>query len=219
MLAALDGDLLATHACWFGGGTALALRFGEYRESVDIDFLVSELAGYRSIRHLVAGAADLAAITTDPRAFTLAREARADQYGVRVLLQVEGVPIKLEFVHESRVSLERPGAEDTVCGVATLVRLDMITTKLLANSDRWSDDGAFSRDLVDLAMLAPSPAELRLALDKAAGAYGPSVETDLAKAIRRLQEREGRLERCMAAMAMTLPVADVRTRITTLLPS
>lgn len=40
VLAALDGDVLRQHGCLFGGGTCIALRYGEYRESVDIDFLV-----------------------------------------------------------------------------------------------------------------------------------------------------------------------------------
>ncbi len=55
MLGALDGDLLQAHHCYFGGGTAIALRYGEYRESVDVDFLVSDVAGYRELRQLVAG--------------------------------------------------------------------------------------------------------------------------------------------------------------------
>ena len=38
ILAALNGDLLREANCLFGGGTAMALRFGEYRESVDMDF-------------------------------------------------------------------------------------------------------------------------------------------------------------------------------------
>ncbi len=38
VLSALDGDLLREVNCLFGGGTAMALRFGEYRESVDMDF-------------------------------------------------------------------------------------------------------------------------------------------------------------------------------------
>ena len=42
-LYALDGDLLAQHRCWFGGGTAIALRHGEFRESVDIDLMVSDV--------------------------------------------------------------------------------------------------------------------------------------------------------------------------------
>ena len=34
----------------FGGGTAISLRHGEFRESVDIDFLTCDLAGYRRLR-------------------------------------------------------------------------------------------------------------------------------------------------------------------------
>ena len=36
VLRALDGPLLRENNCLFGGGTAIALRYGEYRESVDI---------------------------------------------------------------------------------------------------------------------------------------------------------------------------------------
>ncbi|MCW2313780.1 nucleotidyl transferase AbiEii/AbiGii toxin family protein [Rhodoferax antarcticus] len=43
VLYALDAQLLRDKHCLFGGGTAIALRYGEYRESVDIDFLVSDL--------------------------------------------------------------------------------------------------------------------------------------------------------------------------------
>ena len=38
VLRALDGSLLRENNCLFGGGTAIALRYGEYRESVDIVF-------------------------------------------------------------------------------------------------------------------------------------------------------------------------------------
>lgn len=48
VLKRLDAKILADHACYFGGGTAIALMHGEYRESVDIDFLVSDLDKYRS---------------------------------------------------------------------------------------------------------------------------------------------------------------------------
>lgn len=42
VLAAMNWDALRQHGCLFGGGTRIALRYGEYRESVDIDFLVSD---------------------------------------------------------------------------------------------------------------------------------------------------------------------------------
>lgn len=47
VLQALNGPLLREHCCLFGGGTAIALRYGEYRESVDVDFLVSHKDGWR----------------------------------------------------------------------------------------------------------------------------------------------------------------------------
>ncbi|MFM8338733.1 MAG: nucleotidyl transferase AbiEii/AbiGii toxin family protein, partial [Fluviibacter sp.] len=33
------------HHCYFGGGTAIALRYGEYRESVDIAVVCTEKVG------------------------------------------------------------------------------------------------------------------------------------------------------------------------------
>lgn len=46
VLLALDGPLLRENHCLFGGGTAMALRYGEYRESVDLDFPVSDVGSY-----------------------------------------------------------------------------------------------------------------------------------------------------------------------------
>ena len=45
VLSALDGATLRQPGCLFGGGTCIALLYREYRESVDIDFLVSDAAG------------------------------------------------------------------------------------------------------------------------------------------------------------------------------
>jgi hypothetical protein len=97
----------------------------------------------------------------------------------------------------------------------------MATGKLLANSDRWADDGTLSRDLIDLAMMLPGPVLLRRAMEKARLAYGASVETDLAKAIERLRVRlpEHRLDVCMEAMRMTVPAALVWRRIKALRPA
>jgi hypothetical protein len=208
VLAALNGEVLRQHGCLFGGGTCIALRYGEYRESVDIDFLVSDAVGYRELRQLLTGPDRLAPIThTHAPPLVVLREIRADQYGIRTQVQMDGQAIKLEIVREARIALEPPVANDTVCGVSTLTRLDLATSKLLANSDRQADDGVFSRDVIDLAMIGMPLPELRAALAKAAEAYGPSVARDLGKAIDRLQTRTGWLERCMQAMAMQMPKA------------
>ena len=133
----------------------------------------------------------------------VAREIRADQYGIRTQVLMDGHAIKLEIVREARIELALPGTEHTLCGVSTLTPLDMAATKLLANSDRQADDGVFSRDVIDLAMMNL----LRAALAKAELAYGQSVARDLVKAIDRCQQREGWLLRCMQAMHMELPQA------------
>lgn len=49
VLGALNAPLLRDNHCLFGGGTAIALMHGEYRESIDIDFLVSDIGGYRGV--------------------------------------------------------------------------------------------------------------------------------------------------------------------------
>jgi len=53
VLESLNTDLLKENNCLFAGGTAIALRYGEYRESVDMDFLISDLSSYRYLRNLV----------------------------------------------------------------------------------------------------------------------------------------------------------------------
>ena len=208
VLSALDGTTLRQHGCLFGGGTCIALLYGEYRESVDIDFLVSDAAGYRELRQLLTGPNGLAAITrANAMPLVALRDIRADQYGIRTQVQMDGQAIKFEIVREARIALEQAGDADSICGISTLTRLDLATSKLLANSDRQADDGVFSRDVIDLAMMGLPLPTLRAALEKAQQAYGPSVARDLGKAIDRLQNRSGWLERCMQVMAMHLPKA------------
>lgn len=217
VLSCLDGALLKEHGCLFGGGTAIALRFGEYRESIDIDFLLSDINHYRSMRQLLMGTGGVNAIVLSGQPpLSQLRTIRADQYGIRTMLSVAELPIKFEIVLEGRIKLAAPTAKDVVCGIPTLTVLDMTASKLLANSDRWADDGVFSRDLIDLAMLQPGLAVLRQAIAKAEAAYGQAIRADLEKAILQLQQRQGWLERCMQVMAMTLPKALIWQRVRTL---
>jgi hypothetical protein len=217
VLEALDAGVLSEHNCLFGGGTAIVLRNGEYRESMDIGFLISSLEGYRGLRQLLTGAGGAQAIARRGRKLEQAREIRADQYGLRTMLRVQESQIKFEIVFEARIALEKPGGDDQVCGVATLTLLDMAASKLLANSDRWADPGVQSRDLIDLAMMNPSKHLLREAIAKARGAYGDGIEKDLSAAIERLREKPQRLEDCMQALQMaSVPKALLWQRIKSL---
>jgi hypothetical protein len=119
------------------------------------------------------------------------------------MLRVDAVDIKFEIVLEGRIQLDPPGPADSICGVATLTPLDMAASKLLANSDRWADDAVLSRDLIDLAMMAPPKTLLQKAAAKASAAYGQSISVDLHKAIEALRARPHRLGDCMRAMGIT----------------
>ncbi len=217
VLLTLNGSLLREHCCLFGGGTAIALRFGEYRESVGIDFLVSDIDNYRQLRLLTTNSTGITALFREKTSsISQVRDVRADQYGIRAMLLVAGQQIKFEIVLEGRIKLQSAGQDDQICGVPTLSPLDMATSKLLANSDRWADEGVFNRDLIDLAMMQPSKDLFRTAVTKAEIAYGKAIVTDLGKAIEKFQLRKDWMDRCMLAMAIKIPKAVLWEKIRTL---
>lgn len=217
VLDALDAELLAASNCYFAGGTAIALRYGEYRESKDIDFLIADDSGYGELREKVRAPEGFNALTRRPVA--VLRPVVADQYGVRTLLDVDGEPIRFEIVSEGRIALETPSPGDSICGVATLTALDMATSKLLANSDRWADRAVFSRDVIDLAMMEPGPDLLSRAIAKAESAYRSTIIDDLNKAIDDLRDNPHRLDDCMRELRMyDTPKAVLWDRIKRLRP-
>lgn len=211
VLQSLDTQLLLKHQCLFGGGTAISLSLGEYRESVDIDFLVSSIDGYRELRSII-NTEGISALMT--RALPLRRGVKVDQYGIRCALDMgDSRPIKFEIVFEGRVQLADPLPEDRVDGVWVLAPADKVATKLMANSDRWADDAVWSRDLIDLAMLTHGGTADPAGVAKAVRAYGEGVTMDFEKARTRLLAREKWLATCMQRMGMTMAEADLRAKI------
>jgi len=208
VLKGLDAGLLKQHSCLFGGGTAIALRYGEYRESVDIDFLVSELSSYRDLRNQVRGSNGIEAIMKDSSNGEFQySDVRSDQYGIRTKIFVEGQPIKFEIILEGRINLNRPSVRDNVLGVSTLTPLDMATSKLLANSDRGMDMAVYCRDVIDLAMMNLSRPALLKAVEKAELAYGKAILIDLSKVIELILKRDGLIDKCIKAMDISVPKA------------
>lgn len=56
-----------------------------------IDFLVSDAAGYRELRQLLTGPTGLnAMVRPEAPPQTMLREVRADQYGLRTVVQMDG---------------------------------------------------------------------------------------------------------------------------------
>jgi hypothetical protein len=213
VLAHLNPEYLMAHQCFFGGGTAIALRHGEYRESVDIDFLISDVGLYGKVREDVRDHNNLLPLLLPGKSLELIRELRTDQYGIRTVVGIGKAKIKLEIISEGRILFDVPEPKDFIDGIPSLTRLDAIASKLLVNSDRYGDDSVYSRDLIDLAMMKPTSKELHLAIEKAKKAYGDSIQRDLIKSIDYLFRREGRLDQCANYLKMDLPVSVIYQNI------
>lgn len=209
VLHGLDGELLRRNSCYFGGGTAITLRLGEYRLSDDIDFLVSSKDGYRALRELVK-ADGLGSLGSG---LVVARDARADQYGIRGAFRVDGDPIKFEIIHEGRIDFDEPSETDRVDEITTLSAVDTVASKLLANDDRWPDRGVLSRDIIDLAMLAPSPELFDQGRRKAIEAYGAGIRRTFASAISLLLDDDEYRARCVALLQMTVTEDELACRL------
>lgn len=210
LLECLHCDALKEHRCYFGGGTAIALAHGEYRESVDVDFICDSVDGYRAVRSAVDSGA-LQWVLQKP--LDLVRAPRVDQYGIRAAFKVEGVAIKFEIIHEGRIQLDEPVEADRICGVWRLTDSDLVATKLMANADRWADSAVMSRDLIDLAMMTRTGQLPRAAVAKAERAYGTSIASAFMKAKALVLENPDRLKACMKAMEITLPERALRSAV------
>jgi Nucleotidyl transferase AbiEii toxin, Type IV TA system len=199
ILNCLNAELLLDAGCYFGGGTAGVLLLGEYRESVDIDFLCSSNAGFRCLRQSVLQN-NLGALVTQP--IQHLREVRADMYGIRTFVEMDGLAVKIEFISEARISLS--GGLHPRLGVPTLTPDDMVAEKLLANSDRGYDASVFSRDIIDLAMMIAAWGGITLAIwEKVEAAYGASVRRAFHDAVARINN-DDHLKQCLQKMKMDL---------------
>jgi Domain of unknown function (DUF1814). len=206
VLRALDGDLLKRAHCFFGGGTAIVLQCGEYRESVDIDFLCADAAGYRLLRESIAPP-KLGSLLRKPIAQV--RDVRTDRDKISTYLDVDGVSIRFEMVREARIELGP--SHLAIEGVPVIAHVDAYAEKLLANADRGVDKATMSRDIIDLAMMVhtwgPVP---RDAVVKAEAAYGSSIVRAWKKSVTLVSD-ESYLKRCIEAMAMDEALLPVIT--------
>ena len=199
-ISMMDASLLGDTACFFGGGTAIALMLDEYRESVDIDFLCASQDGFRALRNILPAdpGHGLGDVFTQPVKYL--RPVRTDQYKISTFIEVDGTPIKLEFVREGRVALA--GSLIPSLPVPVLGHADLFTQKLLANADRGLDKAEMSRDAIDLAMMIHGWGDIPAdAYQKAYGAYGAVINRAFDGAVGLLSDSPY-LAECLQKMAM-----------------
>lgn len=188
-LRTLDGDFLLESKCFFGGGTAITLDLGEYRESIDIGLMCSDVAGYRALRAALAGQTNLNRILREGSELECLRDIRADQYGLRTIVKSQNTSIKFEIVRERRFDLE--GSMDARYGLPVLSRPYMYAERLLANSDHWYQSVVHNRDIIDLSVMisrwGPIP---DMAWEIAEEAYGDKARSDFDNAVDLIRKPE-----------------------------
>jgi hypothetical protein len=134
ILLALDAEFLRAHHCYFGGGTAIVLQRDEYRQSVDLDFLVSDLNHYRELRSALQQPDTIARVFGIGRGpITSLPALRADQYGIRTALPMKPSPIKFEIVFEARIHFDTPTPQDQIAGVTTLTQVDLVASQAITS--------------------------------------------------------------------------------------
>ncbi|TPN01535.1 nucleotidyl transferase AbiEii/AbiGii toxin family protein [Mesorhizobium sp. B2-1-3A] len=185
-LALMDRHLLTANKCWFGGGTAIVMKFGEYRRSLDVDFLCADPDGYRELR---THAIERGIKAFFPEPVEAVRDFQIDQYGLRTIVRLQGQPIKFEVIREGRIQLQ--GQFDKDLKVPTLTAADMFAEKLLANADRCQDRATAYRDAIDLGILIGIHGKIPTeALGKAQTAYGTDIQNKVAWVANKLQDRD-----------------------------
>jgi len=203
VLHAFNCDLLGQTECYFGGGTAIVLSLAEYRESLGIDFLCASNEGYRLLRNTISPGS-LGALLKEP--IQHLREVRADRYGIRTILEVDGTPIKVEIVSEARIAIQ--GSQHPVFRVPTLSLEDMYAEKLLANADRGLDKATMSRDIIDLAMMIDNWGEIpNSSWEKVKTAYGEHVVKAFRSSLEMVCNRDY-LKLCLQKMHMDEGLVD-----------
>jgi hypothetical protein len=172
------------------------MELGEYRESLDIDLLCADIQGYRAIRSTVS---DHSLGSIMSATLPLAREVRADRYGIRTFFDLDGVKIKFEIVSEGRINLT--ALKTDILPVFALDRISCFAEKLLANADRWGDRSVMSRDIIDIAFMVNHwgliPEE---AFIIAESAYGSIIRKNLINAATLLQNDILYRNRCIEAL-------------------
>lgn len=206
VLSRMDPVFLEKAQCYFGGGTQLVMSHGEFRESRDVDFLVSSQDGLRMIRESVHERS-LGALFKEP--IHLAREVRKERDAIRTFIaEEEGAPpIKFEVIVEGRIALD--GALDEALGVPILSRRCAIAEKLLANADRGLAKEHRARDMIDLAFvsLQVDDETFLAGYRLAQGPYGQSIDRALGEVLKMLELDAGYRALCIK----DLLVEDAKT--------
>ena len=211
----LDKNLFVERQIVLGGGALIGLKYQQLRTLLrsrvcfanldavrpcsDLDFLVSP----KNFQQLRAGISGGQSIFRRQEGFR-ASEPRIDRYGIRYPLFIERgdreTALKLEIIADYNLEIDKP---ETYNDLPCLNLVDRLAAKLMANADRWGDDSTFSRDLIDLAIIANARNSLpKKAYLKSELVY-PDAITALKEALIKFQSFPERREKCYEALQIS----------------
>jgi len=208
VLQAFDAEFLRDADCFFGGGTAIVLQLGEYRESVDIDFLCASIEGYGKIRRAISS--DLGRLLKTKVKHL--REVRADKDKISTILEMDGEPIKVEIFKEAMMAMSGEINQDT--GLLTMARDDFYIQKLFANANRGLDKSSSGRDIIDLAMMIGKWGDIPArSWEYAYKYYGDSISRGFHLATDLVTHDDSYFNGCLAALKMNADDGPLILRI------
>jgi hypothetical protein len=203
ILEAVNHDFFQECSALFGGGTMLALAYGEYRLSRDVDFICPYGEAFSHLRRGVFERGYEALFDLSKcNEITFPRDIRTDRDGVRFAVQAGETVLKFEIVAEGRIVFDPPSRPEW-SPVDCLSLVDQIAEKLLATGDRWADGAIYSRDLIDLCILKQKTAFPDAAISKAEAAY-PTIEP-LKRAISAFQTKPDYRLQCYERLQIEMP--------------
>lgn len=139
----LNTRLIEENKFYFGGGTLCSMKYGEYRESVDIDFLTCDRNGMINMR--------LGENLISELPLWKGKQIKSDKDGIRFWVDFRGEAYKIEFIFESRIVFNEPVRFETIL---SLDPVSHISCKLLANADRGcGGELQAHKDIIDILVL------------------------------------------------------------------
>lgn len=153
VLCGIDRGFLNHAGCYFAGGTAIAMAFGEHRTSFDIDFLAS-FDAFNLIKQRIHSCG----MTSFTNEVSVIGDVIISRGMIKAILQYQNEqPIKFEIILEDNMPLNPVvGLIGKLPEVLTVSPSVMVAQKLMAFSDRGMDISVHHRDYWDLCVLAES---------------------------------------------------------------
>lgn len=202
----LQEKIFLENQIYFGGGSAIALKYDEFRFSKDLDFLSSSKNGFYQLKNR---------IREDGISYLLKNEelikvidCKTNNYKITILLEMEETPLKIEILHTLDFKIE--GDFNKELNIPQLSINDMFAQKISACIDRGLDKNTYGRDLLDLCVLLDKNKTINNdVLDNIENIYGKNFYKTLLQVYEMLILDEKYYEECLTKNHCSENIKDI----------